>query len=180
MKMESKHSKESKEITYKVVNLGDPDFDQYLLVVANLDRECMQREFCSASPWTLHTYREEIQQMRKCGAIIAEIEGKPIGAFFWGIERNKPEEIYLYMLAVKEEYRNAGIASRMALTAKKMFETSDEDCQNYMIALMVHEKNEVACEMYKKFGFYETDTVISLFLSGDGIEMKCRFKDLLR
>jgi hypothetical protein len=99
---------EKPEVNYRLVCKGDLDFDKCVVAVATLDRECTN-EFLIANPWTLETYKEQVQQWKRCGVAVAEINNEIVGAFLWGIEEETPKKIQLQICAVKKAYRQLGM-----------------------------------------------------------------------
>lgn len=178
-------------ISYISLERGkDADFDKFLYQVARLDKECMQGEFISASPWEYADYADQVKQSLRSGMVVAQLlkvnggTEEVIGTFFWAIPNDEPNKIMLYMCAVKSQFRNQGVANGMSRALYSFF-TKDFEAQkekgestDYLVGLVVHEKNFVAIEMYEKYGLVETNRYESLYMSGDGIEMTCPFSKI--
>jgi len=48
-------------------NSFDDDFQKYLVLLADLDKETMQREYCSSHPWGLEEYKVEVSNLLQSG-----------------------------------------------------------------------------------------------------------------
>jgi len=102
-----------------------------------------------------------------------------VGAIFWGRSFDQPNSITLYSLCVKEAFRRKGVAKKLGHMLKDHIAKNPAlDLNELELTLLVHEKNEVAIGIYKNFGFKEKEVIKYVYLSGDGIEMVCKFNDI--
>ncbi len=107
--------------------------------LAELDKEVF------SVPWSEKSFLEEFEN-RLAVYYIAKEENKIIGyAGFWHVA----DEGDITNIAVKQEYRRKGIASRLIETIIKEADRR----KLLLLTLEVRESNAAAIKLYEKFGF---------------------------
>lgn len=86
---------------------------------------------------------------------LIEADGQPAG--FAGLVPHKENKLFLSKLYLSDAFRGAGIPRR----AFAFIEGFAQGCALSAIYLTVNKKNLHAIDVYKHFGFYETDAVVT-------------------
>lgn len=110
--------------------------------VLEIERECF------SSPWSRESLEAELgnEYARFFAAVCDGTVIGYIGAF------NVFGEVSLGNLAVKKEYRKAGVASALLNELEKTAEAENAE----FITLEVRQSNEAAIRLYKKLGFSQS------------------------
>jgi ribosomal-protein-alanine N-acetyltransferase len=99
------------------------------------------------NPWTREMYLSELQNQTVSHCLLArDAEGRAIGfCSYWRVL----DELHINNLAVLPEYRRAGAAS--SLLTRALAEGAEQGAQR--ATLEVRRSNEVALQLYERFGF---------------------------
>jgi len=87
-----------------------------------------------------------------CFVVLDDTETCIGGIFCFVIPLKQGSAVYISFLGVDEKYRSKGIAKKLF---QEVFEIAKENNIHY-IDLLVHDKNEVVIEWYKRLGFRDT------------------------
>jgi ribosomal-protein-alanine N-acetyltransferase len=91
-----------------------------------------------------------------------EIDGKIAGYILW---LNRKNFYRLYSLAILEEYRKLGLAS-------KLLDFSLEKLNDKNLQLEVRESNEKAIKLYEKYGFKKVKILKDYYENENGVLMR--------
>jgi len=123
-------------IKIRFANIDDAD------ELANIEKECF------TDPWSKESLEREIIVNKLSNILIAEIDDIIAGYMgIWFIL----DEGHITNVAVKEEYRNQGIATLMMNKVIELAKENNVTC----FTLEVRASNKEAISLYKKFGFSE-------------------------
>jgi len=116
-----------------------------VLEIAEIEKECF------TDPWSKESVAREIEVNNLSNILVAELDDKVVGYMgIWFIL----DEGHITNIAVKEDFRNNGIATRMMDRAIDLAKEHNANC----FTLEVRASNMEAIELYKKFGFIEYGT----------------------
>lgn len=120
-------------------------------------------------PWSLQSFRSELDNNQLAAYLVARLEGALAGyGGVWVIL----EEAHITTLAVDRKYRRRGIATRLL---KELIETSRR-MGAVRMSLEVRPSNLAARRLYEKFGFTVKGVRKHYYFDEDGLVM---FKDNL-
>ncbi|MDO4847951.1 MAG: ribosomal protein S18-alanine N-acetyltransferase [Clostridiaceae bacterium] len=124
------------------------EFEIFRMSESHIDGVLEIERECFSSPWSRESLEAELgnEYARFFAAVCDGTVIGYIGAF------NVFGEVSLGNLAVKKEYRKAGVASALLNELEKTAEAENAE----FITLEVRQSNEAAIRLYKKLGFSQS------------------------
>ncbi|MCJ1399333.1 N-alpha-acetyltransferase mak3 [Xylographa trunciseda] len=118
-----------------------------------------------SEPYSIYVYRYFLYQWGELCFMALDAEDTLIGVVISKLEphRGGPMRGYIAMLAVKEEYRGKGIATRLVRMAIDTMIEKDAD----EIALETEVTNTAAMKLYERLGFLRSKRLHRYYLNGN-------------